>query len=176
MAENRAIEQTQGPVLRPLRGAFGVAVLGAAAWCGAVTAAAPASAASKCDVTSVSVTVHNTTDVAFRLDSASHGITNDWCKYPGNPIAAHSVTELEVGDNFFETEVNVAYVAPNHDTVALTAAARYGGGVEGHCRVIPNGKLPSPYRCSAKVHKESPYRGGLGNTHVAKVEWMIQRH
>jgi hypothetical protein len=41
--------------------------------------------------------------------------------------------------------------------------------------VVPNGRTPSPYRCSAKVHLESLNRGaafGL-NTPVALVDWEV---
>jgi len=143
-------------------------------WMGTAIVASPPAAASKCDVTSVLVTVNNKTDVPLKLASASHGITNDWCTYPGNPVAAHSVTKWEIGDNLFETEVNVAYVAPNLDTIALTAAARYLTKDEARCLVIPNGRAPAMYRCSAKVETESQNRGGIGNTHVAKVDWVIE--
>jgi hypothetical protein len=156
------------------RVAVGTSMLGAGIWLGAATVASPAASASKCDVTSVLVTTHNKTSVPLNLNSASHGITNDWCQYPGNPAGPHTVTRWEVGDNLFETQVNVAYVAPNLDTIALSAAARYGGGVEATCRVIPNGRTPAAYKCSAKAHKESLDRGGIGTTHVATVEWVIE--
>ena len=118
--------------------------------------------------------MQNKTGVPLNLNSASHGITNDWCKYPGNPVGAHSVTQWEIGDNFFETEVHVSYVAPNLDTIALTAAARFLGKVEASCLVIPNGRAPATYRCSATVQRESQNRGGIGNTLVAKVDWVIE--
>lgn len=166
-------ERARSRLSRLGRVALGTSLLGAAMWLGAATVTSTPAGASKCDVTSVLVTTDNKTSVPLNLDSASHGATNDWCKYPGNPAAPHSVTQWEVGDNFFETEVNVAYVAPNHDTIALTAAARYLGHVEARCLVIPNGRTPSPYRCTTTVKKESLDRGGIGTTHVAKVEWVI---
>ncbi len=149
-------------------------MLAAGMWIGTAIVASTPAGASKCDVTSVLVTVQNKAGVPLKLNSASHGITNDWCTYPGNPVGPHSVTQWEIGDNFFETEVHVAYVAPNLDTIALTAAARYLGKVEARCLVIPNGRAPAMYRCSAKVQKESQNRGGIGNTHVAKVDWVIE--
>lgn len=152
----------------------GTSVLGAGIWLGMATVASTPAGASACDVTSVLVTTHNKTSVPLDLNGASHGVTNAWCKYPGNPAGAHSITHWEVGDNFFETVVNASYVAPNHDSITLTAAARYLGGVEARCLVIPNGKTPSPYRCSASVRKESLDRGGIGTTHVAKVEWVVE--
>jgi hypothetical protein len=169
-------ERAGSQLYRLRRVAVAVPVLATGIWLGGATVASTPAGASQCDVTSVLATTHNKTSDSLKLGSASHGLTNDWCTYPGNPIGPQSVTQWEIGDNFFETDVNVAYVAPNNDTIALTAAARYGGGVEARCHVVPNGKVPSPYRCSAKVHKESVYRGGIGNTHIAKVEWVIERH
>ena len=173
MGRTALTERPRSRLHRAYRAAIAVSVLAGGACIGTIVASPPAGA-SKCDVTSVLVTVHNKTGVALKLNSAGHGITNDWCVYPGNPVGPHSVTNWEIGDNLFETEVNVAYLAPNLDTIALTAAARYLGKVEARCVVIPNGRVPAAYRCSAKVEKQSVHRGGIGNTHVAKVDWVIE--
>ena len=159
---------------RLCRVVVGTSVLGAGTWLAMAAVASTPAGASACDVTSVLVTTHNKSSAALDLNTGGHGVTNAWCKYPGNPVAPHSVTHWEIGDNFFETEVNVSYVSPKKDTISLSAAARYFGGVEARCLVIPNGKIPSTYRCSASVKKESLDRGGIGTTHVAKVEWVIE--
>jgi hypothetical protein len=154
-------------------------VLSAGIWLGAVTVTTPpAGAASDCLVTAVNVTVHNKTGSSLPVNSTRTGVTNKWCRLPGNPAGPRSVTNFEAGDNLFKTEVNVAYVAPNNDTLALQASSGYDG-VESpgaHCTVVPNGRAPSPYSCSAKVHTVEENRGallGLANTPVTKVDWEI---
>jgi hypothetical protein len=106
------------------------------------------------------------------------GVTNAWCALPGNPVGPNSDSSFEVGDGFFKTEVNVAYVAPNNDTISLQASSGYDGveSPEAHCVVVPNGHAPSPYRCSATLRSEDENRGalfGLASTRVTKVEWQI---
>lgn len=167
-------KRARARVYRSGRLGVAIAMLAVATWTGSAIVGSSPAGASKCDVTAVLVTVHNKTGTPLKLSSASHGITNDWCTYPGNPVAPHSVTTFEIGDKLFETEVNVAYVAPNLDTIALTAAARAFGKVEARCLVIPNGRAPATHKCSAPVEKQSLDRGGIGTTHVAKVDWTIE--
>ena len=162
------------------RAVVAASLLGAGIWAGAFTvASAPAGASSHADclVTAVDVTLHNKTGSSLPLSSTKSGPTNKWCKLPGNPVGPQSVTQFEIGDNLFKTEVNVAYVAPNNDTLALQASSGWGDfeSPEARCHVVPNGHAPSPYRCSAKVHVESLSRGaafGL-STRVTLVEWEI---
>jgi hypothetical protein len=155
-------------------------LLGAGTWLGAFTVAPPPAGAAghgDCLVTAVDVTLHNKTGSSLPLSSTRSGLTNKWCKLPGNPVSPQSVTQFEIGDNLFKTEVNVAYVAPNNDTLALQASSGWGDfeSPEARCHVVPNGHAPSPYRCSAKVHVESLSRGALFglSTRVALVEWEI---
>jgi hypothetical protein len=154
-------------------------LLGAGVWLGAITVAStPAGAAHElCRVSAVDVTLHNKTASSLLLSSTKLGATNGWCQLPGNPAGPHSVTHFEMGDNLFKADVNVAYVAPNKDTLALQASSGYDDieSPEARCHVVPNGHSPSPYRCSAKVRVEVLDRGaafGLG-TRVALVDWEI---
>ncbi len=126
-------------------------------------------------VTSVDVTTHNDTTAPLDLDRGQLGLTNKWCKLPGNPVGANSVTRFEAGDDFFATEVSVSYVAPNHDLISLVAKSGYGTD-EAHCLVVANGRLPSPYRCSVTWRAEVLQRGGLFGlgTHVVLVDWTIE--
>lgn len=162
------------------RAVVAAALLGAGIWLGAFTvASAPAGAGAhdNCLVTAVDVTLHNKTGSSLPLSSTKPGLTNKWCKLPGNPVGPQSVTQFEIGDNLFKTEVNVAYVAPNNDTLALQASSGWGDleSPDARCHVVPNGHAPSPYRCSAKVRVESLSRGALFglNTRVSLVEWEI---
>jgi hypothetical protein len=158
---------------------FAAILLLGAGICGVVViGAAPASAAHEsCRVTAVDVTVHNKTGSSLPISSTRLGTTNSWCKLPGNPVASNSVTNYEAGDNFFKTEVNVAYVAPNNDTLALQVSSGWDDleSPQARCHVVPNGHAPSPYRCSQKVRVEVLQRGaafGLG-TRVVLVDWEI---
>jgi hypothetical protein len=160
-------------------GVLTVSWLGAGISLGAITVSSPPVGAAHelCRVSAVDVTLRNNSGSSLPLSSTRYGTTNGWCKLPGNPAGPHSVTQFEAGDNLFKTEVNVAYVAPNSDTLALQASSGWGDfeSPEARCRVIPNGRTPSPYRCSAKVHVETLNRGalfGLG-TRVALVDWEI---
>jgi hypothetical protein len=173
-----------GRLSKACRTGVAVSLLGAALWLGAITvssppAGAPTAAAGHdlCLVSAVDVTLRNNSGSSLPLSSTRYGSTNGWCKLPGNPAGPRSVTQFEAGDNLFKTEVNVAYVAPNNDTLSLQASSGWGDfeSPEARCHVIPNGRTPSPYRCSAKVHVETLNRGalfGLG-TRVALVEWEI---
>lgn len=149
-------------------------------WLGVVTAAPPPAGAAQgnCLVTAVNVTLRNKTGSPLRLDTTRIGVTNVFCAHPGNPAAPNSVTNFEVGDNFFKTDTNAAYVAPNNDTIALQASSGYDGveSPSAHCTVVPNGNAPSPYRCSAKVSTQDENRGallGLASTRVTKVDWEV---
>ena len=154
-------------------------LFGAGVCLGVITlGSAPAGAAHDlCRVTAVDVTVHNKTGSSLPVSSTRLGATNGWCKLPGNPAAPHSVTNYEAGDNFFKTEVNVAYVAPNNDTLALQVSSGWDDleSPQARCHVVPNGHAPSPYRCSEKTRVEVLQRGaafGLG-TRVVLVDWEI---
>jgi hypothetical protein len=160
-------------------GVITVSSLGAGISLGAITASSPPVGAAHelCRVSAVDVTFRNNSGSSLPLSSTRYGSTNGWCTLPGNPVGPHSVTQFEAGDNFFKTELNVAYLAPNNDTIALQASSGYGGveSPEARCHVVANGRTPSPYRCSAKVHLESLNRGaafGL-NTPVALVDWEV---
>ena len=167
-------------ICKAFRTVAAACLLGAGIWIGIVTVASPPAGAAQgnCLVTAVNVTLHNKTGSSLRLDSTKFGVTNVICAHPGNPVGPNSVTNFEVGDNFFKTEMNAAYVAPNNDTIALQASSGYDGveSPHAHCTVVPNGKVPSPYRCSAKVHTQDENRGallGLASTRVTKVDWEI---
>jgi hypothetical protein len=158
------------------RVALGASVLGGGIWLGTATVASPpAGAARGCLTTSVDVKTHNKTSVPLDLDRARHGLSNTWCTLPGNPVGPHKVARFEAGDDFFATDVSVSYVAPNHDTISLFAQS--GFDTDGaRCLVVPNGNLPSPYRCSATWRADVQDRGaifGLG-THIVLVDWVIE--
>jgi hypothetical protein len=166
-------------VSKAFRTVVATSLLSAAIYAGVITVApAPAGAAHElCRVTSVDVTLHNKTGSSLPVSSTKLGATIGWCKLPGNPAGPHSVTNYEAGDNFFKTEVNVAYVAPNNDTLALQASSGWDDleSPSARCHVVPNGHQPSPYRCSAKVRVEVLDRGaafGLG-TRVVLIDWEI---
>jgi hypothetical protein len=161
------------------RAVVAASLLGGGIWLGALAVATPPAFAAHedCRVTAIDVTLHNKTGSSLPLSSTRPGLTNKWCKLPGNPVGPGSVTQFEIGDNFFKTEVNVAYVAPNNDTLALQASSGWDDleSPDARCHVVPNGHAPSPYRCSAKVRTESLDRGapfGL-STRVTLVEWEI---
>ena len=161
------------------RAVVAASLLGAGIWLGALTVASPPAGAAHqdCLVTAIDVTLHNKTGSSLPLSSTKPGLTNKWCELPGNPTAPGSVTHFEIGDNLFKTEVNVAYVAPNNDTLALQASSGWGDleSPAVRCHVVPNGHAPSPYKCSAKVRNESLVRGaafGL-STRVSLVDWEI---
>jgi hypothetical protein len=154
-------------------------LLGVAIWLSAITVTSPPAGAAHdlCRVSAVEVTFHNKTGISLPLSSTRLGTTNGWCELPGNPVGPHSVTRFEAGDNLFKTDINVAYVAPNNDTIALQASSGYDDveSAEARCLVIPNGHAPAAYRCSAKVRVEVLSRGapfGLG-TRVALVDWEV---
>jgi hypothetical protein len=164
---------------KAIRTLVATSLLGAAISLGVITlGSAPASAAHElCRVTAVDVTVHNKTSSSLPISSTRLGATNGWCKLPGNPAASHSVTNYEAGDNLFKTEVNVAYLAPNNDTLALQVSSGWADleSPDARCHVVPNGHQPSPYRCSQKLRTEVLQRGapfGLG-TRVVLVDWEI---
>ena len=184
MRTTSTTEAPTGRLSKACRAVVAASLLGGGIWLGAITvssppAGAPTAAAGHdlCLVSAVDVTFRNQTGSSLPLSSTRHGTTNGWCKLPGNPAGPRSVTQFEVGDNLFKTEVNVAYVAPNNDTIALQASSGYSDieSPEARCHVVPNGRAPSPYRCSAKVHVEVLSRGaafGLG-TRVALVDWEV---
>ena len=154
------------------RVALGTSLLGAVLGFGTLTLSTPPAGAASCDITAVAVTVHNNTNATLRLDAFEHGVTNLWCSPLPNPIPPHVVAHFEAGDGLFATELHVSYVAPNHDTLGVYGAAAYFGVVDARCTVVPNGRTPSPYRCSATARKDSERRGGVV-THVARVDWVI---
>ena len=162
-----------------LRVALCTSVLAAGIWIGSATVASPpAGAALSCLATSVDVKTHNKTSVPLELNRAVIGTSNKWCKTPADPLGSHKVHRFEAGDDFFATEVSVSYEAPNHDLISLIA--KTGNFVENgaRCLVVPNGKLPSPYRCTAKSRAINEDRGaafGLLRTHVLHVDWEIER-
>ena len=153
----------------PLRTAAAVSVLAAGVCLGAAAAPPPA-VASLCDLNSVTGTIHNDTGVSLGLLHGALGITNAWCTFPGNPVAPHSVTTWRAGDNLFETEVHLSYLAPNNDIISLSAASRVFRDPEASCYVIPNGNAPRAYRCRATVSHNSD---GGGNNAVA--EFTIEK-
>jgi hypothetical protein len=128
-------------------------------------------------VSAIDVTVHNKANESFKIDTARHGVTNGWCQLPGNPIAPHSTTNFEVGDNLFAATLNVSYVAGNHDSIALQADSGYDDVApsSARCLVLANGRAPAPYRCSAKHRIETLDRGGLAGTRVLLIDWEIER-
>jgi hypothetical protein len=160
-----------------LRAALCASVLGAGIWIGSATVASPpAGAALSCLETSVDVKAQNKTSVPLDLNRAVIGTSNKWCTLPANPIGSHKVARFEAGDDVFATEVSVSYEAPNHDLISLIA--KTGNFVErgARCLVVPNGKLPSPYRCTASSREVDEHRGrafGI-RTHVLLVDWVIE--
>jgi hypothetical protein len=75
--------------------------------------------------------------------------------------------------------LTVSWLGAGISLGAITVSSPPVGAAHELCRVsavvIPNGRTPSPYRCSAKVHVETLNRGalfGLG-TRVALVDWEI---
>src|SRR5262245_57483516 len=124
------------PLARAGRAVTATALLGAGIWLGAVSVTTPpAGAAGDCLVTAVNVTVHNKTGSSLPVNSTKTGVTNKWCRLPGNPAGPPPVTTFEAGDNLFKTDVNVAYLAPNNDTLALQASSGYDGveSPRAHC-------------------------------------------
>jgi hypothetical protein len=160
-----------------LRVALGASVLGAGIWVGTASVASPpAAAAEGCLTTSVDATIHNDTTVPLRLYHTRLGVTNNWCEKPTNPLRTDSAGGFEAGDNVFATDISVSYQAPNHDLISLFAKSGYFTD-DARCVVVPNGTLPSPYRCVLKWHADVVARGGIFGlgTHVVFVNWTIER-
>jgi hypothetical protein len=148
-----------------------MSLLTAGLWLAPAAVSPPSAMASQglCDLNSVIGTVHNDTGDSLALLHGSIGITNAWCTFPGNPIAPHSVNRWKAGDNLFETEVHLTYLAPNHQIISLSAVSHVFPPAEASCFVVPNGSEPRAFRCDAKVEQTVEN----GNT-VARAEFVIQ--
>ena len=144
---------------RLVRLAAAVAVVAPAVYFG-TAASSPASAQSLCGIsTNVTGNVHNQTNVILFLSSASLGITNGWCQYPSSPLGAKFPT-FYAGDNVFDTEVHVAYSAPNGDIISLSARAGNFGGNSGSCSVSGSGGAAPAYACRASINVNGD-QGGI---------------
>jgi hypothetical protein len=115
-------------------------------------AVAPGAAFALCGIsTNVDGHIHNETDVTLNLQSASHGITNNWCVSPPSTVPANSNPDkyyYEAGDNIFDTVTNAVYKAPNGDTISLSADAKlfsYGAS----CSVSPGNGKTAAYACQS---------------------------
>lgn len=156
---------------RTRRCAFSATTLVVTAGLWLVTAAvsAPSAMASLCDLNSVIGTVHNDTGDSLDLLSGHAGITNALCTFPGKTIAPHSVDRWQAGNNLFETEVHLSYVAPNHQIISLSAVSHVFAAPEASCFVVPNDNEPRAFRCDAKVERTTENRANN-----ARADFVIQ--
>jgi hypothetical protein len=132
-----------------VRVATTIAALTSGLLVGAAVVSTPAAFAI-CQISSnVTGHIHNETDVALSLQSASHGFTNTWCASPPSTVPANSNPDkyyYEAGDNIFDTETHAVYSAPNGDTISLSADAKVFS-FSASCAVSPgNGRSPA-YTC-----------------------------
>jgi hypothetical protein len=93
----------------------------------------------------------------MHLHSQRHGATNAWCNLPDKSLQAGETDRWKVGDNLFSTDMHIAYVAPNHDLISLSASMFAYESPRAHCTVVANGNEPSPYRCEVKTEHRTPY-------------------
>ncbi|MEP6649938.1 MAG: hypothetical protein ABJA74_08490 [Lapillicoccus sp.] len=78
------------------------------------------------------------------------GLTNRWCKEPGDDVRAHQSDSWRAGAESGSTDLFLVYLLDNGDVVLFQARVVQGGPVDVGCSYVEVVHPPRTYQCLAE--------------------------
>jgi hypothetical protein len=104
-----------------------------------------------CDSTRIKGTTLNKTGIPMQVTQDGHGITNQWCRVPGDEVPAHSSNTWHIADRTSPVMMHIVYRLQNGDVILFQAQLRKPEGTGAGCALVKVVRTPREYECQAEV-------------------------